>query len=97
MKITLSSIAITLLLLSGAVGPVAHGTSFQRTDLPSLGYLGLGEYNDALRWLEKSYEDRAGTEIGYIKVDPASIHCVAIRALRKSSPRSRRKTQGRDD
>ena len=33
-------------------------------------HLGLKEHDDALRWLQKSYEDRAGTEIGYIKVDP---------------------------
>jgi TolB-like protein/Tfp pilus assembly protein PilF/class 3 adenylate cyclase len=35
-----------------------------------LAYLGLGENEEALRWFEKSYQDRAGTEIGYIKVDP---------------------------
>jgi len=33
-------------------------------------YLGLGEKNQALRSFEKSYEDRDGTEIGYIKVNP---------------------------
>ena len=33
-------------------------------------HLGLGEKEEALRWFEKSYEDRAGTDIGYIKVDP---------------------------
>lgn len=33
-------------------------------------YLGLGENEEALSWFEKSYQDRAGTEIGYIKVDP---------------------------
>jgi len=39
-------------------------------------YLGLGEKEEALRWFEKSYDDRAGTEIGYIKVDPLldSLH-----------------------
>ena len=35
-----------------------------------LACLGLGENEEALRWFEKSYQDRAGTEIGYIKVDP---------------------------
>jgi tetratricopeptide (TPR) repeat protein len=35
-----------------------------------LAYLGLGENEEALRWFEKSYQDRAGPEIGYIKVDP---------------------------
>jgi hypothetical protein len=35
-----------------------------------LAHLGLGEKEEALRWFEKSYEDHAGTEIGYIKVDP---------------------------
>jgi len=33
-------------------------------------YLGLGEKDQALRSFEKSYEDRDGTEIGYIKVNP---------------------------
>ena len=33
-------------------------------------YLGLGDKEEALRWLEKSYEDRAGTDIGSIKIDP---------------------------
>jgi TolB-like protein/Tfp pilus assembly protein PilF/class 3 adenylate cyclase len=33
-------------------------------------YLGLGDKEGALRWLEKSYEDRAGYDIGQIKVDP---------------------------
>ena len=33
-------------------------------------HLGLGQNEEALRWFEKSYEDRAGTDIGCIKVDP---------------------------
>jgi TolB-like protein/Flp pilus assembly protein TadD len=33
-------------------------------------YLGLGDKEEALRWLEKSYQDRAGSDIGYIRVDP---------------------------
>jgi TolB-like protein/Tfp pilus assembly protein PilF len=33
-------------------------------------YLGLGDKEEALRWLEKSYQDRAGYDIGTIKVDP---------------------------
>ena len=33
-------------------------------------YLGLGDKEEALHWLEKSYQDRAGTDIGSIKVDP---------------------------
>jgi tetratricopeptide (TPR) repeat protein len=33
-------------------------------------YLGLGDKEEALRWLEKSYQDRAGTDIGSIKIDP---------------------------
>jgi len=32
-------------------------------------YLGLGDKEEALRWLEKSYQDRAGADIGSIKVD----------------------------
>ena len=32
-------------------------------------YLGLGDKEQALRWLEQSYQDRAGSDIGYIKVD----------------------------
>src|SRR5437879_136515 len=33
-------------------------------------YLGLGDKEQALRWLEQSYQDRAGSDIGYIRVDP---------------------------
>ncbi len=33
-------------------------------------YLGLGDKEEALRWLEKSYQDRAGYDIDTIKVDP---------------------------
>ncbi len=33
-------------------------------------YLGLGDKQEAMRWLEKSYEDRAGADIGWIRVDP---------------------------
>ena len=33
-------------------------------------YLGLGDKEEALHWLEKSYQDRAGTDIGSIKIDP---------------------------
>src|SRR5437660_8861912 len=36
----------------------------------ALVYLGLGEKEEALRWLEQSYQDRAGSDIGYIRVDP---------------------------
>jgi TolB-like protein/Tfp pilus assembly protein PilF len=39
-------------------------------------YLGLGNKEEALHWLEKSYQDRAGSDIGYIRVDPLldSLH-----------------------
>jgi TolB-like protein/Tfp pilus assembly protein PilF len=33
-------------------------------------YLGLGDKEEALRWLEQSYQDRAGSDIGFIRVDP---------------------------
>jgi TolB-like protein/Tfp pilus assembly protein PilF len=33
-------------------------------------YLGLGDKEEALRWLQKSYQDRAGSDIARIKVDP---------------------------
>ena len=33
-------------------------------------YLGLGDKEQALGWLEQSYRDRAGSDIGYIRVDP---------------------------
>ena len=33
-------------------------------------YLGLGDKEEALRWLQKSYQDRAGFDIAAIKVDP---------------------------
>jgi TolB-like protein/tetratricopeptide (TPR) repeat protein len=36
----------------------------------ALVYLGLGDKEQALRWLEQSYQDRAGSDIGYIRVDP---------------------------
>src|SRR5437867_1411017 len=36
----------------------------------ALVYLGLGDKGEALRWLEQSYQDRAGSDIGYIRVDP---------------------------
>ena len=36
----------------------------------ALVYLGLGDKEEALRWLEKSYQDRAGSDIGFIRVDP---------------------------
>src|SRR5438067_11586566 len=35
----------------------------------ALVYLGLGNKGEALRWLEQSYQDRAGSDIGYIRVD----------------------------
>src|SRR5437870_7933327 len=36
----------------------------------ALVYLGLGDKEQALRWLEQSYQDRAGSDIGFIRVDP---------------------------
>jgi tetratricopeptide (TPR) repeat protein len=36
----------------------------------ALVYLGLGDKNEALHWLGQSYQDRAGSDIGYIRVDP---------------------------
>ncbi len=36
----------------------------------ALGYLGLGDKEHALQWLEQSYQDRAGCDIGWIRVDP---------------------------
>src|SRR5262249_12427159 len=36
----------------------------------ALVYIGLGDKERALRELEKSYEDRAGDALRYIKVDP---------------------------
>ena len=35
-----------------------------------ISYLALGDKEEALRWLEKSYQDRAGADLGYIRVDP---------------------------
>src|SRR5262245_45867791 len=35
----------------------------------ALVYLGLGDKEEALRWLEQSYEDRAGSDVGWIRVD----------------------------
>ena len=39
----------------------------------ALVYLGLGEREEAFRWLEKSYEDHAGADIGWIRVDPLLV------------------------
>jgi len=36
----------------------------------ALVYIGLGDKGEALRWLEQSYQDHAGSDIGYIKVEP---------------------------
>jgi tetratricopeptide (TPR) repeat protein len=33
-------------------------------------YLGLGDRNEALHWLEESYRERDGFNIGPIRVDP---------------------------
>jgi TolB-like protein/tetratricopeptide (TPR) repeat protein len=35
----------------------------------ALAYLGLGNKEEALRWIEQSYQDRAGADIGWIRVD----------------------------
>ena len=35
----------------------------------ALAYLGLGNKEEALRWLEQSYQDRAGADVGWIRVD----------------------------
>ncbi|HVF70442.1 MAG TPA: protein kinase [Chthoniobacterales bacterium] len=39
----------------------------------SLVYAALGQKDEALRWLEKSYEDRAGADLAFIRVDPFLI------------------------
>ena len=36
----------------------------------ALADLGLGNKEEALRWLEKAYEDRAGDAVRFIKVEP---------------------------
>jgi TolB-like protein/Flp pilus assembly protein TadD len=36
----------------------------------ALVYLGLGDKEEAVRWLEQSYQDRAGSDVGWIRVDP---------------------------
>jgi TolB-like protein/Tfp pilus assembly protein PilF len=35
----------------------------------ALVYLGLGDKEESLRWIEQSYQDRAGADIGLIRVD----------------------------
>ena len=35
----------------------------------ALAHLGLGNKEEALRWLEQSYQDRAGADVGWIRVD----------------------------
>jgi tetratricopeptide (TPR) repeat protein len=36
----------------------------------ALVYLGLGDKEEALRWLEKAYQDRAGDALRFIRVEP---------------------------
>jgi len=36
----------------------------------ALVYVGFGNKEEALRWLEKSYQDRAGNDLVYVKVEP---------------------------
>jgi TolB-like protein/Tfp pilus assembly protein PilF len=36
----------------------------------ALVYLGMGDNGKAIDWLEKSYDDHAGSDIGWIRVDP---------------------------
>jgi TolB-like protein/Tfp pilus assembly protein PilF len=36
----------------------------------ALVYLGLGDKEEALRWLEKSYQDRTGNDLVYFRVEP---------------------------
>ena len=36
----------------------------------ALVYLGLGDKEEALRWLEKSFQDRAGCDLVYFRVEP---------------------------
>jgi hypothetical protein len=36
----------------------------------ALVYLGLGDRNEALHWLEESYRERDGFNIGPIRIDP---------------------------
>ena len=43
-------------------------------------YAGLGNKDEALRWLQQAYQERSG-ELLYIKVDP---RLVSLRADRKS-------------
>jgi hypothetical protein len=36
----------------------------------ALVYLGLADREEALRWLEKAYQDRAGDALRFIRVEP---------------------------
>ena len=51
-------------------------------------YLGLGDHNEALNWLEQGHQERDGFNIGPIRVDP-----LACSAPRRSAIRS----AGRED
>jgi hypothetical protein len=46
----------------------------QRRDIEgysrALLYLSLNKKDEALHWLEEDYQDRNGSDIGWIKVDP---------------------------
>jgi tetratricopeptide (TPR) repeat protein len=39
----------------------------------ALVYLGMGDRDEALKWLEKGYQERDGFNIGPIRVDPLLI------------------------
>ena len=53
----------------------------------ALVYVGLGDEDDALRWLEQSYKDRSGADIGISEWTRCSTHSAAI----PDSKRSRKK------
>ena len=54
----------------------------------ALVHLGLGDKDEALRYLEKAYEDRAGELLRYIRVDPLLDPLRGDPALRRLSRKS---------
>jgi hypothetical protein len=54
----------------------------------ALVYLGLGNKEETLRWLEKGYEDRAGDDLPYLRgeplLDPTARRSTVRRVCRKS-------------
>ena len=50
-------------------------------------YVGLGDRNEALNWLEQGYREHDGFNIGPIRIDPLLARCTAIHDSKRSQRR----------